>query len=183
MRYAGLAIGDAVRCRKDAINKDTLTLYRTKSGELVIVPLPKLVLQSLAAIHSDTDYFFWTGSALSISATKYWRTRLNRVGHRAGIDDFRPHRLRDTFAVELLLANVAMQDVSALLGHSGISTTERYYAPWNTVRRDRLVHVVKEVNDADGMLRKLTARLLKEKTGAVRPAPVSKPDNAPPDDE
>lgn len=42
---------------------------------------------------------------------------------------FRSHRLRDTFAVELLLAGVAMQDISVILEHLSIQTTEWYYAP------------------------------------------------------
>ena len=37
-----------------------------------------------------------------------------------------------------------MEDVSVLLGHSSIRTTERFYAPWNKSRRDRLVRVVRE---------------------------------------
>ena len=40
MRYSRLSIGDAVGCRKDAITGDTLTLHRSKTGELVVVPLP-----------------------------------------------------------------------------------------------------------------------------------------------
>lgn len=62
---------------------------------------------------------------------------------------FRSHRLRVTFAVELLLAGVAMQNVSVLLGHSSIQTTERYYAPWIKSRRDRLVRVVREACGQD----------------------------------
>ncbi len=65
---------------------------------------------------------------------------------------FRPHRLRDTFAVALLTAGVAMEDVSALLGHSSIRTTERHYAPWDRRRRDRLAQVVRAANRLDPLL-------------------------------
>lgn len=175
MRYSGLSIGDAVRCRKDAISNDTLTLHRSKSGELVIVPLPELVLHSLAEIISNTDYYFWSGTSQPLTVAKYWRARLQRVSRHAGIANFRPHQLRDTFAVELLTADVAMQDLSALLGHSSVTTTERYYAPWNTARRDRLVRIVKEAHASDAMLRDLTERMLKRKTGAAPAAPASNP--------
>ena len=180
MRYSGLSIGDAVRCRKDILNGNTLILRRTKSGELVIVPLPELVIESLAVIGNDngSNYYFWSGTTLPVSVAKYWRSRLHRISRQAGIEDFRPHRLRDTFAVEMLLAGVAMEDVSALLGHSSISTTERYYVPWNSARRDRLVRIVEEVNESDSVLRFLTERMLKKKTGAVPAAPASKPDTA-----
>ena len=168
MRYSGLSIRDAVCCRKDAISGDTLTLHRTKTGELVIVPLPELVMNSLREIENGfgTDYYFWSGTTLQVSATKQWRMKLQHVGRTAGLPGFRPHQLRDTFAVELLLSDVQMHEVSSLLGHSSISTTERYYAPWNTARRDHLVRIVKEVNQSDSMLRFLTERMSKKKNGS-----------------
>jgi integrase/recombinase XerD len=45
-----------------------------------------------------------------------------------------PHILRDTFAVELLLSGVPMEDVQILLGHTSIRTTEKNYAPWVKAR-------------------------------------------------
>ena len=144
----------AVGCRVDAINGDTLTLHRTKTGELVVIPLPELVLDSLREIEGvfGTDHYFWSGTILRVSATKQWRIRLQHVGRMAGLQNFRPHQLRDTFAVEFLLSNKSIEDLSALLGHSSVNTTERYYAPWVAVRRDRLIRIVKEVNDSDSML-------------------------------
>ena len=43
---------------------------------------------------------------------------------------FHTHMLRDTYAVELLLAGVSLEDVSRLLTHSSIKTTEEYYGHW-----------------------------------------------------
>ena len=40
------------------------------------------------------------------------------------------HRLRDTFAVDLLEKGVPLEEVSKLLGHESIKTTERHYAKW-----------------------------------------------------
>jgi integrase/recombinase XerD len=48
------------------------------------------------------------------------------------------HQLRDTFAVELLRQGVPMEELSKLLGHTSIRTTEKSYAPWVTARQDRL---------------------------------------------
>ena len=71
---------------------------------------------------------------------------------------FHPHRLRDTFAVELLLAGVLIQDVSALLGHSSVATTERYYAPWNSARRERLAAIVRKAHQQDPILLEFTPK-------------------------
>lgn len=54
------------------------------------------------------------------------------------------HRLRDTFAVDLLQKGVPLEDVSKLLGHTSISTTEKSYAKWVKGRQDRLDRLVTE---------------------------------------
>ena len=94
--------------------------------------------------------------------SNYWRQRLARIAEKAGVQDFRTHRLRDTFAVELLLADVSIEDVSVLLGHSSVQTTERYYAPWDRSRRDRLARIVRDAHKRDPLLAELYADLAQE---------------------
>ncbi len=48
------------------------------------------------------------------------------------------HRLRDTFAVDLLQKGVPLEEVSKLLGHESIKTTEKHYAKWVSGRQDHL---------------------------------------------
>ena len=108
-----------------------LTMRRAKSGELVICELPRPVAAELEGLEDGREHFFWTGRARPGTVANYWRQRLAQIADKAGVQDFRTHRLRDTFAVELLLADVSIEDVSVLLGHSSVQTTERYYAPWD----------------------------------------------------
>ena len=54
----------------------------------------------------------------------------------------RSHRLRDTFAVDLLQKGVPLEEVSKLLGHESTKTTERSYAKWVKGRQDRLDSLV-----------------------------------------
>jgi integrase len=63
---------------------------------------------------------------------------MQTIGARCGVADCRPHRLRDTFAVRMLLRGVAIEDVSRLLGHSSVLVTQKYYAAWTTGRLRRL---------------------------------------------
>ena len=74
--------------------------------------------------------------------TKAVYASMQRIGTDNGIDDCRPHRLRDTFAVRLLVAGVDIGDVSKLLGHSSVAITEKYYAPWLPSRKRRLERLV-----------------------------------------
>jgi integrase/recombinase XerD len=50
---------------------------------------------------------------------------------------------RDTFAVELLLAGVPIDQVSLLLGHSSTKITEKHYAPFVKARQEQLESSVK----------------------------------------
>ena len=154
LRYSGLAIGDAVVLNRETLTPDgVLVLRRAKSGELVTVALPDKVLAALeAAAPAPKHYYFWTGRSEPVTAVKYWRERLKGVATAADVQGFHPHRLRDTFAVELLLAGVLMQDLSSLLGHSSVITTERYYAPWNLARRERLSRIALDVHQRDPVL-------------------------------
>jgi integrase/recombinase XerD len=49
-----------------------------------------------------------------------------------------PHMFRDTFAIELLLAEVPIEQVSVLLGHKSIRVTEKHYSPWVRARQEQL---------------------------------------------
>lgn len=64
----------------------------------------------------------------------YVNTPLRNLGSLIGIPGLRPHRLRDSFAVNHLIDGGSLEDLKNLLGHASLSTTERYYAPWSKGR-------------------------------------------------
>lgn len=170
MRYSGLAIRDAATLGRDALRPTgDLVLRRAKTGELVCVALPEAVLAALdAAAAPGRPHFFWTGRSEPPTAAKLWRRRLGAVATAARVEGFHPHRLRDTFAVELLLAGVQIEDVSTLLGHSSVTTTERHYAPWNLARADRLGRIVRKAHRRDPLLAEFTP---KKPAGSAHHAP------------
>jgi integrase/recombinase XerD len=69
---------------------------------------------------------------------------MQAIGDRAGVADCRPHRLRDTFAVRLLLKGVPLEDVSRLLCHASTAITEKFYSAWIPARRNRLEGLLAE---------------------------------------
>jgi integrase/recombinase XerD len=52
--------------------------------------------------------------------------------------------LRDTFAVEMLLAGVPLDQVSILLGHKSVKITEKHYSPWVKARQEQLASSVRK---------------------------------------
>src|SRR6266478_6008086 len=139
LRYSGLRIGDAVQLDVNRLQKTKLLLHTEKTGVPVYCVLPDMVVKALdAAPHSSARYFFWTGKSTVRSAKGKWQRRLQRLFELAGVPTGHAHRLRDTFAVELLLASVPLDRVSVLLGHSTIRITERHYAPWTRSRQEQI---------------------------------------------
>jgi hypothetical protein len=51
---------------------------------------------------------------------------------------------RDTFAVELLLAGVPIDQVSALLGRRSVKMTEKHCLPWGKARQKQLTASVRK---------------------------------------
>jgi integrase/recombinase XerD len=147
MRWGGLAITDAVTLERAKLTADgKLFLYRAKTGTPVYVPLPTEVAQLLREIpNSNPRYFFWSGRSEIENAKKSWDKSLRRLFKSANLReaDETPkrctaHMCRDTFAVELLLSGVPLDQVSLLLGHDSIKVTERHYAPFVKARQEQL---------------------------------------------
>jgi site-specific recombinase XerD len=153
MRWSGLAIRDAVTLRRDELIHDKgkqlyrIVTARQKTGTHVSVPIPpKIAKEVLSVLNGNPIYVFWsTGSGKEQSAVTNWQHDLRQLFRDAGITsqgNMLSHRLRDTFAVDLLEKGVPLEEVSKLLGHESIKTTERHYAKWVKARQDRLDSLV-----------------------------------------
>jgi integrase/recombinase XerD len=153
MRHSGLAIGDAITLERAELQHDKakklyrIVTARQKTGTNVSVPIPPAVAEELIAVANGNEkYFFWSGNSTHESAGKNFANlyvrpcfdaaKITTDGHMVS------HRLRDTFAVDLLEKGVPLEEVSKLLGHESIKTTERHYAKWVKGRQDRLDSLV-----------------------------------------
>jgi site-specific recombinase XerD len=143
MRYSGLRVSDAVTLTTDRLDGNRLFLYTQKTGVAVYTVLPDSVLRVLEATPriSDTRYF-WSGRGKRQTAIGDWKDKIKKVfdlaGIAKGLGNAVSHRLRDTFAVELLQAGVPLERVSILLGHRSVRVTERHYNPWVRSRQEQL---------------------------------------------
>jgi integrase len=153
MRYSGLRLNDAVTLERARLTGNRLFLYQQKTGLPVYVPLPSHVVELLRKLqNTNSRYFFWTGNGLHYRASNCWHASLQRLFKWAKLDKrAHPHMLRDTFAVELLLAGVPIDQVSILLGHASVKTTERHYAPFVKARQEQLVSSVENSWQTQGL--------------------------------
>jgi integrase/recombinase XerD len=151
MRWSGLAIRDVVTLRRtEIIHEKKLTRIvtaRQKTGTHVSVPIPPDVSKEILAVaNGNPEYIFWsTGTGKEQSAVTNWQHDLRQLFKDAGIKsagNMLSHRLRDTFAVDLLEKGVPLEEVSKLLGHESIKTTEKHYSKWMKGRQDRLDKLV-----------------------------------------
>lgn len=155
MRWSGLAIRDAVTLPASALEYNRakglyrITTRRAKTGTPVSIPIPRAVAEELLAaqkLNDNAEYFFWSGKGDPQSATSNWGQRyiapVFKAAHIVSEGNMLSHRLRDTFAVDLLENGVPMEEVSRLLGHTSIRTTEKHYAKWSKGRQDRVDSLV-----------------------------------------
>jgi integrase len=149
MRWSGLAIMDALTLKRDELIHDKakgiyrVVTQRIKTGTHVTVPIPPNVAQELLSVQNENDvYFFWSGEGSKKSVVGDWGKRFIVPAFEAAQIEcgghMRSHRLRDTFAVDLLVKGIPLEEVSKLLGHESIRTTERHYAKRVQGRQDRL---------------------------------------------
>jgi integrase/recombinase XerD len=154
MRWSGLRIRDAVTLERHRLHGDSLMLYQAKTGTPVYVPLPPHVVELLEDVppgpKPNPRYFFWSGNGDPKSAVADWQRSYRRLFKSADIrtaDGERkrchPHMFRDTFAVEMLLAGVPIDQVSLLLGHASVKITEKSYAPFVKARQIQLQESVR----------------------------------------
>lgn len=136
LTYTGIRNGDAVRLEIadiDLINK-TIFLSKPKNGQALLLPAPDIVLKVITDYINNARPKFIDTNRLFIgvkvprgpfkprSMSKLIREYFRRNGIVGG-----PHRLRHTFAQCLLESGSELSNVSSLLGHSSLASTQIYF--------------------------------------------------------
>lgn len=151
-RWSGLRIGDAVALPRAALVDNRLTLTTQKTGMRIENRIiPDLVAAELASLSADREgfkkeFFFWPKSISNLrSLTCTWENYFGKLNSFLNFTNdlgermhFHSHLLRHTFAIQHLLQGMPLEEVSRLLTHETIATTERYYAPWVKERLDKM---------------------------------------------
>ncbi len=156
MRWSGLAIRDASTIKRTDLHFDKekdiykIIRERTKTGEPLYIPIPKDIAEELLALPNGNPgpFIFWNRQKDSASEYRHagYMGELIAIAFRdAGVRSeghMISHRLRATFAVDLLQKGVPLEHVSKLLGHRSVKTTEKHYSRWIMGRQNLLDDVV-----------------------------------------
>lgn len=154
-RWTGLRVGDVLSLPRSALQGNRITAViqkkrnRKPTACRIECVLPDHVVEALTSLparkEEHRDYFFWSKTCSEQVNTNKWLRKVDRLnnflsfkGEAGDPLKFRSHMLRDTFAVEMLLAGVPLEKVSKLLAHESVTITEKYYAKWTASRRQQL---------------------------------------------
>lgn len=127
--YAGLRLSETAALQWSNIDFDSDVLrVRGKGSKDRLIPINPYLRRAFEGVPvNGTDYLFrtsWTWKE-HVSA-KQVEKDIKRVATEAGLTGIHPHRLRHTFATELLRGGADIRYVQALLGHASLATTQIY---------------------------------------------------------
>jgi site-specific recombinase XerD len=109
--------------------RKTMLIQNTKNGKPKTLPLNKValgVLEQRSKVRSiKNNLVFFNRNGKKINPHNL-RTSFYIAIRKAGIEDFKFHDLRHTFATRLAQRGVDLYKICKLLGHRDIKTTQRY---------------------------------------------------------
>ncbi len=124
--HSGMRRGEILSLKWAQIRNDHIYLQKTKSKKSRQVPINDdqavLFKQIRQRQHLTSEYVF-TRAGNYITPVN---SGFNAALRRAGIEDFRFHDLRHTFASHFIMRGGDLKSLQEMLGHSNITTTMRY---------------------------------------------------------
>jgi len=128
--YTGIRVGELVGLNLADVG-DTTIRVRGKGDKERLIPLPAVAAEAIARYlkvrqgYGRTALFTTPNGRLSIRTVE----RICQLAaQRARLPGIHPHKLRHTFATLLHQAGADIVEISHLLGHSSVATTQMYTA-------------------------------------------------------
>ncbi len=117
--HTGMRKGEILTLKWSQIQDGQIYLQKTKTNEPRQIPINDDLKALFKEIHqqSKSEHVF---------PPKHINKGFKAAVKRAGIEDFRFHDLRHTFASHLLMRGGALKDVQEILGHKTMTMTLRY---------------------------------------------------------
>jgi integrase len=115
----------------DDKKKTTVLIQRPKSDcSIRKIPLPDTILSILQSEKKETDAFILTGSAQKFIEPRCMENRFKTVLKACGVNNYKFHTLRHTFATRCVELGFDIKSLSEILCHASVSITlNRYVHP------------------------------------------------------
>jgi integrase/recombinase XerC len=130
---SGLRVSELSALDADDLNKDGTLKVRGKGKKERIVPIGSKALEAVKAYMLERLLLNKTGNALFLNrnGTRLMDRSIRRIVQKysrmlALSGRVSPHTLRHTFATHLLQSGADLRVIQELLGHSSLSTTQKY---------------------------------------------------------
>src|SRR5579862_7383698 len=148
LRWTGLRGSDAVKLIWGEVHLLSKEIERVtqKRRKKVILPIHSELLFALESERNQrhpeqTDRVLLNPATGKPMTRPRLYERIQSMGRRAGVPTARPHRFRDTLAVDMLTRGANPYDVAKMLGDT-IETVERYYMPFVKELRERVRNIL-----------------------------------------
>jgi integrase len=133
----GARISELMALKWSAVDleRGTVLLTKTKSGRNRLIPINAQLRTVLEAVKPSAkgERVFMGPEGNPVDSI---RGAFVRARRRAGLEGLRLHDLRHTFATRLIRRGVDIITVQSLLGHSSVTTTQRYTHSGEEQKRD-----------------------------------------------
>lgn len=129
----GLRISEALSLNRGDIDHNDFLRIKGKGNKERLVPLLPVVVEKINAYLAACPYDIKNGEPLFLGARgerlspRIVQRTLEKIRAYLGLPDtLTPHALRHSFATHLLAEGTNLRTIQELLGHSSLSTTQRY---------------------------------------------------------
>lgn len=129
----GLRISEAVNTNIGDFDNQEFLRIKGKGKKERIIPLLPAVLQTINSYLEACPYKNHYGEAVFLGARgerispRIIQRQMEKIRNYMGLPNtITPHALRHSFATHLLAAGTDLRSIQELLGHSSLSTTQRY---------------------------------------------------------
>ena len=130
--FTGARLGEAMGLEWKDVSEEGVTLRsrktrggRVKKRTVPMTPRVRRAIDNMGAIHGRGGVVFRMPEGRTWNRHLFY-PRWRRAYREAGIEDFRPHDCRHTFASLLIQSGVRERLVADLLGHSTLNLVSRY---------------------------------------------------------
>ncbi len=129
----GLRISEALSLNIKDINNDEFIKIRGKGNKDRYVPMLPIILERINKYINNCPYKFRENDALFLGVRgerlnpRIIQRKLQKIRTKLNLsENITPHTLRHTYATHLLSQGVDLRSIQELLGHSSLSSTQRY---------------------------------------------------------